>query len=110
MAETFLYLTTIGRKTRNPHQIEIWYVPHGDAYYLCSEHPHKADWVKNLQVNPQVTFCIAEREQAHILQDAEAQVVQDSALKTILHEKFKSKYDWSNDFFVEIMPHSKATK
>jgi hypothetical protein len=33
----FLYLTTIGWKTGNPHEIEIWFVAHDGRYYVVSE-------------------------------------------------------------------------
>src|SRR5690606_40402263 len=44
----YLYLTTIGRKTGNPHEIEIWFVEYEGNYYLVSEYPDRSDWVKNI--------------------------------------------------------------
>src|SRR5690606_31890028 len=102
MAETFLYLTTIGRVTGNPHQIEIWYVEHENSYYLCSEYPDTSDWVQNIQHNPSVSFYISERGQSPSSQDAHATIVRDDALLAILREKFDTKYNWSNGTFVEI--------
>ncbi|MEO1287318.1 MAG: nitroreductase/quinone reductase family protein, partial [Chloroflexota bacterium] len=63
MSETFLYLTTIGRVTSNPHKIEIWYVDHADCFYLCAEKRQNADWVKNIMADNTVQFAVAEREQ-----------------------------------------------
>ncbi len=54
----FLYLTTIGRKSGKPHEIEIWYVPHGNCYYLISGGGEEAHWVKNIQINPQIAYWV----------------------------------------------------
>ena len=99
MAETFLYLTTTGRVTGNPHKIEIWYVEHEGCFYMCTEHPQKADWVKNIRKNPAVMFYISERGTETPPEQVSAFIVDDAALKSILHEKFRAKYKWSNDFF-----------
>ena len=60
-APLYLYLTTIGRKTGNPHEIEIWFVEYGGRYYLMSEFPEEADWVKNIQNDSAVSFRIGSR-------------------------------------------------
>lgn len=105
MAEIFLYLTTIGRVTANPHQIEIWYVDHADCYYLCSEYPDRSDWVRNIKRNPSVSFYIAERGENVSPQDAQAKIIEDDdALIAILREKFETKYKWNSGMFVEIAP------
>jgi hypothetical protein len=46
--EAFLYLTTIGHKSGQPHEIEIWYVEHGAGFYLCAEGHERAHWVQNI--------------------------------------------------------------
>lgn len=103
MAETFLYLSTIGRVTGNAHTIEIWFVEHEECYYLCSGNYRDADWVKNIVQNASVKFYIAQQEQdnpsAH---PAQATVVSDDVLITILGEKFKAKYNWNEGLFIEI--------
>lgn len=52
--DEFLYLTTIGRNSGKPHEIEIWYVKHGYCYNLIAEHREQAYWVKNIQRNQDV--------------------------------------------------------
>lgn len=54
-AEEYCYLTTIGRVTGNPHQIEIWFGSKNHTLYLLSGGLDKSDWVKNLLKNPDVT-------------------------------------------------------
>jgi alpha-L-arabinofuranosidase len=33
-SESYLYLTTIGRRTGRPHRIEIWFSAHDNKLYL----------------------------------------------------------------------------
>jgi deazaflavin-dependent oxidoreductase (nitroreductase family) len=54
----FLYLTTIGWKSRIEHVIEIWFVEYKDRYYIMSELQKKADWVQNIMHNPRVSYTI----------------------------------------------------
>ena len=57
--EDYCYLTTTGRKSGNPHEIEIWFGIHEDSLYLLSGGGEDSDWVKNLRANPNVTVRIA---------------------------------------------------
>jgi deazaflavin-dependent oxidoreductase (nitroreductase family) len=54
----FLYLTTIGWKSRIEDKIEIWFVEYKDRYYIMSELQKKADWVQNIMHNPRVWYTI----------------------------------------------------
>ncbi len=53
--EDYCYLTTIGRVTGKPHQIEIWFGAKNNSLYLLSGGGDKSDWVRNLLKNPAVT-------------------------------------------------------
>jgi len=57
--EEYCYLTTTGRKSGNPHEIEIWFGIDGSSLYLLSGGGDDSDWVKNLRANPNVTVRIA---------------------------------------------------
>jgi deazaflavin-dependent oxidoreductase (nitroreductase family) len=104
MAEKFFYLTTIGRKTGNPHTIEIWYVDYGDCYVLCAEHGEKSDWVKNVQANPAVKFYVDERKGEAKFQDGVADIVTDEADIQAIAPLFDAKYNWSEGLYVRICP------
>lgn len=56
-AEEYCYLTTTGRVTGRPHEIEIWFalVPESRTLYMLSGGGDRADWVKNLRHDPRVT-------------------------------------------------------
>ena len=56
--EEYCYLTTIGRVSGRPHEIEIWFVVRGSSIYLLSG-SHSSDWLKNLRKEPAVTVRIA---------------------------------------------------
>ncbi len=61
-AEEFCYLTTTGRVTGCPHEIEIWFalVPSSPVgtLYMLSGGGDRADWVKNLRRDPRVAVQI----------------------------------------------------
>jgi deazaflavin-dependent oxidoreductase (nitroreductase family) len=54
--EPYAYLTTIGRRTGEPHRIEIWFAVHDGRVYLMSGGRDRADWVRNVMANGQVRF------------------------------------------------------
>ena len=55
-----LYLTTVGRRTGLPREIEIWFVVCREHLYLFAETGEAAGWVKNIRRNPQVAVRIGE--------------------------------------------------
>ena len=60
--EDYCYVTTTGRVTGNPHEIEIWFGMIGETIYLLSGGGDKSDWVKNMRVQPKVKVRIAKRQ------------------------------------------------
>ena len=56
--EAYCYLTTIGRLTGKPHEIEIWFITQNRSVYMMSG-DGKSDWVKNLRKDSNVTVRIA---------------------------------------------------
>ncbi|MGH2582838.1 MAG: nitroreductase family deazaflavin-dependent oxidoreductase [Anaerolineales bacterium] len=56
--EGYCYLTTLGRVTGRPHEIEIWFALKEKVAYLLSGGGLESDWVKNLRANPQVNLRI----------------------------------------------------
>ena len=59
--QEYCYLTTTGRVSGRPHEIEIWFGLRDNTLYLLSGGGDKSDWVKNLLKNPSVTVRIAKR-------------------------------------------------
>ena len=50
-------MTTTGRRTGRPHTIEIWFAasPSRSTLYLLAGGRERADWVRNLMVDPAVS-------------------------------------------------------
>ena len=55
-----LSLTTVGRRTGLPREIEIWFVLWCERLYLFAETREAAGWVKNIRRNPKVMVRIGE--------------------------------------------------
>ena len=87
--EDFCYLTTTGRVTGRPHEIEIWFALDGATLYMLSGGRGRSDWVKNLQRTPEVTVRIgSERFEGHarVVEDPE----EDELARRLLVEKYES--------------------
>jgi hypothetical protein len=55
--EKVLHLTTLGRKTGLPREIEIWFIVCCGCIYLFAETGETADWVKNIRHEPPGSRC-----------------------------------------------------
>jgi deazaflavin-dependent oxidoreductase (nitroreductase family) len=88
--ENFCYLTTTGRVTGRPHEIEIWFslVPETRTLYMLAGSGDRADWVRNLRREPAVTIRVAGEElkgKARAVEDAE----EDGLARRLLVEKYE---------------------
>lgn len=91
--EEYCYLTTTGRVTGKPHQIEIWFGLHDNSLYLLSGGMDRSDWVKNLLKDPAVTVRIAK-----LTFRARARVVIDEKEETMARYMLAEKYqEWEED-------------
>ncbi|HRL12541.1 MAG TPA: nitroreductase/quinone reductase family protein [Aggregatilineales bacterium] len=110
MSETFLYLTTRGHKSGQPHQIEIWYVQHGGRYYLVSERREGSHWVQNLLADPGVEFSVGTREHPGSVlpatpgQAAPVDPDADLLLTAAVRAAMDAKYAWSDGLIVQLTP------
>lgn len=96
-SQLYLYLTTVGHKSGQPHEIEIWYVQHQGYYYLVSEKREAAHWVQNIRANPSVSFRVG-----GAAVDGRAAVPDDAALIRDVKAKMEAKYNWSDGLVVEL--------
>ena len=96
----YLYLTTIGRISGEPRQIEIWFVQFQGRFYVLAEHFHKAQWVKNIERNPKVRVRVGDKEF-----DATARVLDEKLDRESWQTAQRlsaEKYDWGEGLPVEI--------
>ncbi len=89
--EDYCYLTTTGRVSGNPHEIEIWFGLEGSTVYMMngtgSEGAGRADWVRNLRADPSVTLRLRGTTYT-----ATARVVEDAAEDANVRELLVGKY------------------
>jgi deazaflavin-dependent oxidoreductase (nitroreductase family) len=89
-SQKLIHLTTTGRKTRNPHTVELWFVLCNDKVYLSHE-GSKTDWIKNVQNDDEVSFAIDGkhfRGRARMLEKGTQEAWQ---AKVALYEKYYGK-------------------
>lgn len=90
--EEYCYLTTTGRVTGKPHEIEIWFGLKETTLYLLSGGMDKSDWVKNLMKQPTVTVRIAK----HTFPGT-ARLVKDEKEETMARYLLAEKYqEWES--------------
>jgi deazaflavin-dependent oxidoreductase (nitroreductase family) len=93
--EDFCYLTTTGRVTGRPHEIEIWFAlgpdfgPDRQTLYMLSGGRDRSDWVKNLTRTPEVAVRVAGRRfegRARVVEDPD----EDELARQLLIEKYET--------------------
>jgi deazaflavin-dependent oxidoreductase (nitroreductase family) len=101
-AESYCYLTTTGRVSGRPHEIEIWFgSSDGDSIYMLAGGRDRADWVRNLQQQPSVRVRIGDRRfggRARLVTDAG----EEALARRLLLAKYQPDYsddlsDWGRD-------------
>lgn len=101
----FLYLTTIGRKSGKPHQIEIWFVEHDGCYYLIHEGDRHADWELNIFHDPRVVFRVGSRDAEPLDGTGRAvEPAQEPGLAAVVKALMDAKYSWNDGTIVELKP------
>lgn len=92
--DDFCYLTTRGRVSGRPHEIEIWFALDDGTLYLLSGGGERADWVRNLRAEPSVTVRLRDTTYA-----VTARVVdggeESERGRTLVFDKYQPRYDGS---------------
>ena len=89
-SQKFIHLTTVGRKTHNPHTVELWFANSGSRVYLSHE-GKETHWMKNIMKSSNVTFEIGGMNftgNAHLLEDG---TEESWTAKVALYEKYYGK-------------------
>ena len=96
--EQYLYLTTRGRKSGLPREIEIWFTYLDGRFYVIAEYP-TANWLQNLQAHSEGQVRISSQNfsvQAGILDP------QSNLHRTVADLSIK-KYGWGDGSIVELV-------
>jgi len=90
VGEEYCYLTTTGRVSGRPHEIEIWYalVPETSTLYMLSGGQDRSDWVRNLRRDPMVSVRISDRTLAGRAR-AVVGAREDTLARRLLVEKYE---------------------
>lgn len=99
--ESYLYLTTQGRRSGLPREIEIWFTECNGRFYVIAEYP-TSNWVQNLQAHPEVLIRLAGKSFA-----AHARVVSrdtEPELHRAVQDLSRQKYGWGEGLIVELVP------
>jgi deazaflavin-dependent oxidoreductase (nitroreductase family) len=94
--DDFCYLTTRGRVSGRPHEIEIWFALDGRTLYLLSGGGDRSDWVRNLRSDSAVSVRL--RDATY---DATARVVdggeESERGRRLVFDKYQPRYSGSLD-------------
>jgi deazaflavin-dependent oxidoreductase (nitroreductase family) len=88
----YCYLTTTGRRSGEPREIEIWFGLRGSTLYLIAGGGERANWVRNLHAEPAVSVRLADRTyggRARVVADPD----EDAAARPLVHGKYASGPD-----------------
>jgi len=99
VGEQYLYLTTLGRKTGRPREIEIWFTERDGRFYVIAEYS-TAHWLQNLRVAPEVKVRVGDQSFA-----ARARIVSPDTepdLHRTIQELSRQKYGWGDGTIVKL--------
>jgi deazaflavin-dependent oxidoreductase (nitroreductase family) len=94
-------VVTTGRRTGNPHEIEIWFGVDGDTMYLISGNGSGADWYRNALSNPRVVVKLAGETHHGIARD-----VTDADERRRVGDLMGDKYRWDGDASIGLTRHA----
>jgi len=90
IGDDYCYLTTTGRRSGLPREIEIWFGLEGLTLYLLAGSGERAQWVRNLRTKPAVSVRLRDhtyRGRARVVSDP----VEDAAVRRMLVEKYQPR-------------------
>src|SRR5207237_5501975 len=97
--DQYLYLTTRGRESGTPREIEIWFTNYNGRFYLIAEHA-SSQWVKNLQANPEATLRVKNMTLPVTTRVLSPEA--DSDLNRTIQDLSRKKYGWGEGMVVEL--------
>ncbi len=92
-AEPYCYLTTTGRNSGEPREIEIWFGLNNGSLYLMSGGHNRSHWVRNLREEPAVTVRIGDLTLAGRACEVPAESDEDALVREMLVSKYNPGYE-----------------
>jgi deazaflavin-dependent oxidoreductase (nitroreductase family) len=87
--QEFCYLTTFGRTTGRPHEIEIWFAAAGGELYVLSGGRDASDWVQNIVANPEVSVRIGDQTFAGMARIVTSATEEEDQARRLLAGKYE---------------------
>lgn len=95
-------VTTIGRRSGNPHEIEIWFGVLSDTMYLISGNGPTADWYRNAIAHPAVMVRFGDERRHGV-----AHHVADPEERRTVGDLMGAKYPtWQGDASIGLTRHA----
>jgi len=94
-------ITTIGRRSGNPHEIEIWFGVIDDTMYLISGNGPNADWYRDALADPHVAVRLAGAVHRGV-----ARAVTDPDERHRVGDLMGDKYRWDGDASIGLTRHA----
>ena len=88
VGDDYCYLTTRGRVSGRPHEIEIWFALDGTTLFLLAGAGERSDWVRNLMADPAVTVRLGGDHFAATARVVEAGTEEDERARTLVFDKY----------------------
>jgi deazaflavin-dependent oxidoreductase (nitroreductase family) len=95
----YLYLTTLGRATGQPREIEIWYTQIGDVFYILAEY-ETSNWVRNVRACADVQVRVAGLNFAGTARAVSPE--SEPELHRKVQKLSREKYGWGDGLVVEL--------
>src|ERR671918_1403867 len=86
--EDYCYVTTTGRVSGEPREIEIWFGLEGSTVYLLSGGGERSNWVRNMEHEPRVSVRIGGESF-----EGRARVVEEGREEAHARELVAGKYE-----------------
>jgi deazaflavin-dependent oxidoreductase (nitroreductase family) len=102
----YLYLTTTGRRSGVPREMEIWFTRRKGRFYVIAEHGERAQWVRNLRASAGVQWRVAGATYTGVARVIDPAV--DPALHATVQDRSRQKYGWGDGLVVELSPDPEA--
>jgi deazaflavin-dependent oxidoreductase (nitroreductase family) len=99
---SYLYLTTTGRRSGLPREIEIWFTEHGGSYFLVAEHRERSQWIRNILADPRVRWRVDDAAFSGCARVVDAAA--EPALSATIQDLSTRKYGWGDGLVVELRP------
>jgi deazaflavin-dependent oxidoreductase (nitroreductase family) len=94
-------LTTRGRKSGLPREIEIWFTDHNDRFYVIAEYA-TSHWMQNLRANPLATVRVGTKTMPVTARIVATDL--EPELNNLIQDLFRKKYGWGDGLVVELVP------